>query len=81
MSFKHTTFTVNNTSKRDVSNSNILYSLQHYRVELFREQHKDDVTVRDLLQRVWRPNDKDFPSVEIIIVNQACWESLHWVFV
>ena len=38
-------------------------------------------TVLDLLQCVWRPDDKDFPSVEIIVLNQACWESLHWVFV
>lgn len=38
-------------------------------------------TVLDLLQCVWGPDDEDFPSVEIIVLNQACWESLHWVFV
>lgn len=38
-------------------------------------------TVTDLLKCVWRSDDKDFPSVEIIILDQACRESLHWVFV
>lgn len=78
MSFKHTTFTVEGDKKNQYNRYPSL------KTNAYRPQHNNSSFQRsqeDLLQGVRRPNDQDFPSVEIIILNEACWESLHWVFV
>lgn len=90
MGFKHTTFTVNRIIKDNIFIQFIQYILhtplahptptsiqthRHYFYFLWK------VCVTHLLQCVWRPDDHYFPSVEIIILNQARWKSIHGAFI
>lgn len=82
MSFKHTAFTVGGREKSiEALRWYTLTPASLRQAVLTEAQHHMNVIETDLLERIWRSDDKDFPSVEVIIVDQACWESLHWVFV
>lgn len=81
MSFKNATFTVNKKNR-------IGEFWSHFKARGIRvvTQHNTSLrlylkTMIDLLQCIWRTDDEDFPSVEIIILDQSCREPFHWVFV
>lgn len=62
MSFEHATFAVNRT----IRDTDLSQTPHPSHLSLGK------VLVKHLLQCVWRPDDHHFPSVEIVIPDQAC---------